>query len=151
MVVTIQLEMAERIRAKPGSEHYGALSVWIQSQCDVKVLRKLPPTVFWPRPGVDSAIIKILPAPERGRQIPNRRFFHEFLRGVFNQRRKFLRSVLANIYKSQLSKPQIDEILAPFGWKEGVRAEELDSSTLVALCEAVREKLKPVADLNPGE
>ena len=55
MIVTIQLELAERIRAKPGSEHYSALSVWIQSQCHVNILRKLPPTVFWPRPGVDSA------------------------------------------------------------------------------------------------
>lgn len=42
MVVTIQLELGQRMSAKPGKSHYGALSVWLQSQADVKILKKLP-------------------------------------------------------------------------------------------------------------
>src|SRR5262249_46117637 len=72
MLVEIQWELAERIRAQPGSDHYGALSVWLQSQCRVRVLKKLGPTVFWPRPQVDSAIVQILPAPELREQIGDR-------------------------------------------------------------------------------
>ncbi|MBI3861698.1 MAG: ribosomal RNA small subunit methyltransferase A [Planctomycetia bacterium] len=141
MVVTIQWELAERIRAKPGSEHYGALSVWIQSQCLVKVLRKLPPTVFWPRPQVDSAIVQIVPAPDRREQIGDRAFFHDFVRKLFSQRRKYMRSVLVGMYRNELSKTAIDETLAPFELKEGIRADELDSEVLVRLARAVQQKL----------
>ena len=58
MTVTIQMELAERIAARPGSKDYGALSIWIQAQCRVEILRILPPDVFWPRPKVSSAFLK---------------------------------------------------------------------------------------------
>jgi len=138
MLVTIQWELAERIRARPGSEHYGALSVWLQSQCHVGVLKKLGPTVFWPRPQVDSAIVEVLPAPELREQIGDRAFFHDFVRRLFQQRRKFLRSVLAAMYRKELSKMEIDERLTPFSFKEGLRADELDAGTLVKLAAAIQ-------------
>ena len=56
MVVTIQYELAERMAAAPGSSQYSALSVWLQAQTKVTLLKKLGPNVFWPRPQVDSAI-----------------------------------------------------------------------------------------------
>jgi 16S rRNA (adenine1518-N6/adenine1519-N6)-dimethyltransferase len=141
ILVTIQLELAERIRAKPSSEHYGALSVWLQSQCDVTVLKKLGPTVFWPRPRVDSAIVQLLPAPDRRRQIGDRKFFHDFVRRVFQQRRKFLRSVLVGMYRDVLTKEEIDERLQPFAFKEGIRADEIDAATLVQLADAMRQAI----------
>jgi 16S rRNA (adenine1518-N6/adenine1519-N6)-dimethyltransferase len=138
MLITIQRELAERIRAEPASEHYSALSVWLQSQCHVRILKKLGPTVFWPRPQVDSAIVQILPAPELCEQIGDRAFFHDFMRRVFQQRRKFLRSVLAGMYRKELSKAEIDERLAPFSFKDGIRADELDVPTLVKLARAMQ-------------
>ena len=59
MTATIQKELAERITARPGDKQYGALSLWIQSQCRVEVLRMLPPEAFWPRPKVSSAFIQL--------------------------------------------------------------------------------------------
>ncbi len=141
ILVTIQWELAERIRAKPSSEHYGALSVWIQSQCDVAVLKKLGPTVFWPRPQVDSAIVQLLPALDRRRQIGDRKFFHDFVRRLFQQRRKFLRSVLVGMYRDVLTKEEIDERLEPFAFKEGIRADEIDVATLVQLADAMRQAI----------
>jgi 16S rRNA (adenine1518-N6/adenine1519-N6)-dimethyltransferase len=138
MLVTIQWELAERIRAKPSSEHYGALSVWLQSQCDATVLKRLGPTVFWPRPQVDSAIVQLLPAPDRRRQIGDRQFFHDFVRRVFQQRRKYLRSVLVGMSRDDLTKEEIDERLLPFAFKEGIRADELDVLTLVQLAHAMQ-------------
>ncbi len=61
MTVTIQKELADRITARPGTKDYSALSIWIQSQCRAEVLRILPPSVFWPRPQVHSAIIQVVP------------------------------------------------------------------------------------------
>jgi 16S rRNA (adenine1518-N6/adenine1519-N6)-dimethyltransferase len=138
MLVTIQWELAERIRAQPDSDHYGALSVWLQSQCQVRVLKKLGPTVFWPRPQVDSAIVRILPAPELREQIDDRAFFHDFVRRVFQQRRKFLRSVLAGMFRKDLTKSEIDERLRPFEFKDGIRADELDVPTLVRVARAMQ-------------
>ena len=144
MIVTIQLELAERIRSKPSSEHYGALSIWLQSQCKVKVLKKLGPTVFWPRPQVDSAILQILPLPGSREKIGDRNFFHDFVRRLFQQRRKALRSVLIGMYRQEFSKTEIDQILEPFQFKEGTRADALDTETIVKLSTAMCERLAGV-------
>ena len=133
MVVTIQYEVGLRMQAQPRHEHYGALSVWLQSQCDVELAKKLGPTVFWPRPKVDSAVMKILPNPEARARIHDRAFFHDYILRVFNYRRKFLRSVLCGMYSKQLSKPEVDAVLAEFGLLESARAEELDVAAHIEL------------------
>ena len=144
MVVTIQWELAERMRAHPRSSDYGALSVWLQSQCRVKTLKKLGPTVFWPRPKVDSAIVRLLPDPRLRQQIVDREFFHDFVRRAFLHRRKHLRSVLVGMYRKQLEKTDVDAVLEPFALKDTVRAEELDFATHVQLSNAFREKVGPL-------
>jgi 16S rRNA (adenine1518-N6/adenine1519-N6)-dimethyltransferase len=111
MVVTIQYELAQRLNAKPGTSDYGALSVLVQAQCDVKVVHKLPPTVFWPRPKVDSAIVRIDPNPTKAALIHDRSGLHVFLRDVFGQRRKVLAGVLAQMYKGRITRAVIDETL----------------------------------------
>lgn len=138
MVVTIQYELAERMVAQPGSEMYGALSVWLQAQCRVKVLRRLGPNVFWPRPKVDSAIVKITPDAAAADRIDDRAFFHEFVRGVFGQRRKVIRGTLAGMYEPQLRKPEIDAILAEEGFSEQTRAERMTPEELVKLSNRIR-------------
>ncbi|MEN6498166.1 MAG: 16S rRNA (adenine(1518)-N(6)/adenine(1519)-N(6))-dimethyltransferase RsmA [Thermoguttaceae bacterium] len=141
MTVTIQKEVADRITAEPRSKDYGSLSIWVQSQCRVETVRILPPTVFWPRPKVHSAIIQItLDEQLRGR-IPDRRFFHEFVRAMFMHRRKFLRSELLSAFKDRLDKPQVDAILARMALGADARAEQLSVEQMLALCEIVREQL----------
>ncbi|MEO1996944.1 MAG: 16S rRNA (adenine(1518)-N(6)/adenine(1519)-N(6))-dimethyltransferase RsmA, partial [Planctomycetaceae bacterium] len=108
IVVTIQWELGLRMVAKPRSKQYGSLSVWLQSQCAVKVLKRMRPNVFWPRPQVDSAIVRLSPRPLARDQIHDRRFFQDFLRRLFHQRRKYLRSVVVGMYRRQLSKATID-------------------------------------------
>jgi 16S rRNA (adenine1518-N6/adenine1519-N6)-dimethyltransferase len=138
MTVTIQKELAERITARPGSKDYGALSIWVQVQCRVEILRVLPPDVFWPRPKVSSAFIQITLDEALRRRIPDRKLFHEFLRAMFCHRRKFLRSELLSAVKGRLGKPEVDAILARLNLSGSLRAEQLDVETMLALCEAVR-------------
>jgi len=137
MVVTIQWEMAERMRAKPGSDDYGALSIWLQSQCRVQVLKKLGASVFWPRPQVDSAIVRLEPDPLRRAAIGDRAFFHDFIRRLFTQRRKSLRSVLVSMYEDQLERTRIDAMLASMQLPDGARAEQLDVPVLVELAKVI--------------
>ncbi len=141
MVVTIQKEVAERIAAKPSTKDYGSLSIWVQSQCEVELLRSMPPAVFWPRPKVDSAILRITLDPERRRSIYNLTFFHQFVRSLFLHRRKFLRSVLVATYKQELGKNQIDEVLAEQHLPENARAEELDVTQILQLSQAIHGRV----------
>ncbi len=138
MTVTIQKELAERITARPGSKDYGALSIWIQAQCRAEILRVLPPAVFWPRPKVSSAFLQLTLDEALRRRIPNRAFFHEFVRAMFFHRRKFLRSELLSVVKGRLDKPQVDAILAQLNLDGTARAESLDVERMLALCDAVR-------------
>ena len=82
MTVTIQKELAERITARPGSKDYGALSIWIQSQCRAEILRTLPPEAFWPRPNVSSAFIQITVDDDPARPDSRRAVFSRFRPGV---------------------------------------------------------------------
>ncbi|MCP4173458.1 MAG: ribosomal RNA small subunit methyltransferase A [Fuerstiella sp.] len=143
MVCTIQLELGEKMIAEPGTSSYGALSVWLQSQCSVRIIRRLGPKVFWPRPKVNSAIVSIWRHDGRGDRIEDRKFFLDFLRRLFHHRRKLLRRVLVAMYSKQLSKPEVDAILEEQGHDRETRAEALDVPTLVKLgnkfCTAVRD------------
>ncbi|MBQ18726.1 MAG: ribosomal RNA small subunit methyltransferase A [Planctomycetaceae bacterium] len=142
MVVTIQWELGQRMTAGPGTSDYGALSAWLQSQCRVKMLRRLPPTVFWPRPKVQSAIMKLRPAPERRARIADRAFLQDFLRRGFQQRRKHFRGVLAGMYRKQLGKTDIDEILAELELPAGIRAEQIDVDGLVGLANRLYQRVE---------
>jgi 16S rRNA (adenine1518-N6/adenine1519-N6)-dimethyltransferase len=138
MVVTIQWELGARMTAKPGTSDYSALSVWLQSQCRVKILKRLPPSVFWPRPKVNSAIVRLFPDPPRRKQIHDRAFFQDFVRQVFTQRRKFLRSVLVSMYRKEIAKDEIDRMLTELHLGEKVRAEELEPEVLVEISNCIR-------------
>ena len=133
MVVTIQYELGLRMQARQSQSHYGALSVWLQSQCQVEMLKQLGPTVFWPRPKVDSAIMLITPNSQRRAKIANREFFHGFIRRLFGFRRKIIRSVLIGMFSKQLSKADVDELLESMEISQNKRAEQLDVRTLVEL------------------
>jgi len=141
MTVTIQRELAERIIATPGTKDYGALSIWVQSQSRAEIVRIMSPEVFWPRPKVSSAIIQISYDETLRKRIPDREFFHRFVRSMFFHRRKFLRSELLSAFKRRLDKPQVDAILAAVQITPNARAEQLDVETMLRLCEAVRAEV----------
>lgn len=138
MVVTIQKELADRIVAEPGSKDYGALSVWIQSQCRCQIVRVLAPNVFWPRPKVHSAIIRLDLVTEWRDAIEDLDYFHQTVRALFFHRRKFLRSVVISAMKDRLDKPAVDKVLCSLGHGETARAEELSVQQIQQLVEALR-------------
>ncbi len=141
MTVTIQKELGERITARPSTKDYSALSIWVQSLCDAEIVRIMPPTVFWPRPKVHSAILHIVHREEKRARIPDVDFFHTFIRSIFLHRRKYLRSVVLSAFKGRLDKPAVDEVLVKLQLGADARAEQLDVATMLALSELLREKL----------
>jgi len=133
MVVTIQYELAERLAAAPRTSAYSALSVLVQSLCQVRRVHKLGRTVFWPRPDVDSAIVRLDPDPTRRAAIHDVSALQAFLRDLFTQRRKVLRGMLGQMFKGRLARTDIERILSELALPEDCRAEELEVDQLVRL------------------
>lgn len=144
MVAMIQLELGQRMAARPGDAgdagggggSYGALSAWIQNLAGVKVLKKVPPSVFWPRPGVHSAVVRLNKNPRAREQIADLRFFQDFLRRLFHHRRKLMRGVLCGMYRKELEKSEVDAVLAAEGYDPNARAEAFDPTQLRDLANA---------------
>jgi len=138
MVVTIQKELADRIMAQPSTKDYGALSVWMQSQATVELVRTLAPSVFWPVPKVTSAVIRIVVDPVRRAAIGDLEYFHQFIKALFFHRRKFLRANVQSALKRHASRDEIDGLLAAMDFAPDARTEQLDVATLLAFTKKVR-------------
>jgi len=134
--VTVQREMAERMTARPGTSNYNGLSVWIGSQCRGEIVRILPPTVFWPRPKVESAVVRLVVDDARRGAITDSERFHRFVRDVFCHRRKALRGVLTRLAGGKGAegvRDAVDRLLATFGLSADTRAEEVAPDDFVRL------------------
>jgi len=85
----VQLEVAERVTAKPGTAEYGALSVFMQAAYQVTRPLVVRRGAFFPQPNVDSALIVLVPRQER---IEETTWFRKLVKAAFSQRRKQLRN-----------------------------------------------------------
>jgi 16S rRNA (adenine1518-N6/adenine1519-N6)-dimethyltransferase len=140
MVVTVQWEIAARLMARPGTADYGALAVLVQGLAEVELVRKLAASVFWPRPKVESAIVRIAPnAAQRARVVERvgsvLRFRH-FLRDLYTHRRKNLRGALTGWPSGRRAKEDVDRTLAELGIPGTTRAEDLEVEQHLRLCAA---------------
>lgn len=124
--VMVQREIADRLRAEPGGRTYGAPSVLVQMACEVRLLRKVDPAVFRPRPRVESAILALRrtgPAAD-----PDTR---DLVRAAFAHRRKSLARSVELVRPGSLAATR--EALAEMGLAPGVRAEALAPEDFAAL------------------
>lgn len=126
--VTIQREVAERLRASPGTRDYSELSVLVQAMCEMKRLALLPPGCFWPPPKVDSEMVAITPRKEPLTREPER--LSALCRMLFTQRRKQIGRTLAK------ASPGLLDSLPP-GVSPTMRAEQLTVEQLVTMSRRV--------------
>ncbi|HDS83843.1 MAG TPA: ribosomal RNA small subunit methyltransferase A [Phycisphaerales bacterium] len=92
MVVTVQKEVADRMAATPGHDEYGTLSILMTATGRVHLLRKLPASVFWPRPQVESAMIVFERDPKKAAQIHDMATFRQVITLFMGHRRKMLKA-----------------------------------------------------------
>jgi 16S rRNA (adenine1518-N6/adenine1519-N6)-dimethyltransferase len=90
MYITIQKEVADRIIAKPNSRDYGILSILLNAVGQPRIIRVLKPTVFWPQPQVDSAMVEFIRKQEKLKRIKNLDLFIETVNLFMGHRRKTL-------------------------------------------------------------
>ncbi|MBM4022700.1 MAG: hypothetical protein FJ284_10765 [Planctomycetes bacterium] len=135
-IVTVQRELAERMTAAAGDPSYNALSVWIGSQCRGEIVRMLPPSVFWPRPKVESAIVRLDVDRARREAIRDLHRFQTFVRDVFCHRRKLLQGVLVRLAGGKAdprARSRAEHALATLGLGPSARAEEIEPDLFVRL------------------
>lgn len=124
--VMVQREIADRLRAAPGSRTYGSPSVAAQLACEVELLRKVDPAVFRPRPRVDSAILR-LRRTGPGADAATR----ALIRASFAHRRKSLARSLEHGAKGSLAPARA--ALAAMDLPEDARAESLSPAEFATL------------------
>jgi 16S rRNA (adenine1518-N6/adenine1519-N6)-dimethyltransferase len=120
-LIMVQREAGERLAARAGEDAYGAVSVKVAYRAEADVLRRVPPTVFWPKPGVESVLVRLTPRPAR--VAVNQRKLFRVVEAGFAERRKTMKNALRRL---GLSPPEAAEALATSGLSARVRAEEID-------------------------
>jgi len=120
-VVLVQREVGERLTASPGSKAYGAVSVLVAYHCATEVLGKVPPTVFWPPPKVESILVRLSRVPPKVKT-PSKELM-TVVRSAFSQRRKTLRNALSSVLAIDVQK--VERVLEHAGISPAARAEEL--------------------------
>lgn len=93
MVLTMQYEVAERIISAPGAMNL--LAIAVQFYGVPRIISKLSPAVFWPRPHIHSAVVRIDTHQQRPVDVPSPQAFFRVARAGFSQKRKQLRNALA--------------------------------------------------------
>lgn len=132
LTLMFQREVAERIVAKPGSNHYGRLAILAQWRTDARIVLSLPPEAFSPPPKVHSAVVHLTALPEP-RFPADPKVLERVTAVAFNQRRKMLRSALKSLG------PDIEDRLRAAGIEPTRRAEEIP---LEGFCALAREMAK---------
>jgi 16S rRNA (adenine1518-N6/adenine1519-N6)-dimethyltransferase len=130
LTLMFQKEVAERIVAKPRTEHYGRLALLAQWRCDAKIVLVLPPEAFTPAPKVHSAVVHLTRLMEP-RYPADEAVLNRITAMAFNQRRKMLRSSLKGMG------PDIEAQLVAAGIEPTARAEEISLERFCALARVV--------------
>lgn len=136
--LVMQLEVAARIAASPGRREYGYLSAFVQYYARPKILLRIPPGAFQPRPKVESALIALYPPGERAHlAISDERAFLQFLKDCFTQKRKILRNNLRPLVGSAA-----ERIMESSGIAPGARAEQLNLQQFAQLFAVCKDRAR---------
>ncbi len=136
-MIMIQKEVAERLVAKPSSKEYGILSVFTQFYSDVEILFNVSKNVFYPKPEVDSSIVRLNLKSEITLNKLEENTFRRIVKTAFNQRRKILKNSLKNMFKD-LETSKLEKFFSlPFDFSR--RAEELSLDDFIYLAKNFAE------------
>jgi 16S rRNA (adenine1518-N6/adenine1519-N6)-dimethyltransferase len=133
-VAMVQLEVAERLVAKPGTPDRGQLSVKLQMAADVRMALRVKPGAFVPPPKVASAVVVIDPLPALRHQVPDLARFSRLVTAGFAHRRKTLANALR---LHHLPAAEVAAAMQRVGLPDKVRAEALDLPQWATLATAL--------------
>ena len=132
--IMVQEEVAERFCAKENTPEYGSITAAIALKGKARIVKRVSRSLFYPRPNVDSAVVKI--DFERGRiPVKDEKMYRETVRCAFLNRRKTLENNLINSFS--LTREQAKEVLRLAGIDEKARGETLSPERLAILADVL--------------
>ena len=135
ITIMMQKEVADRIKAAPGTKAYGALSIAVQYYSEVSSVVNVPKEVFVPQPKVDSAVLNLRILADRPADVRDREIFFAVVKAGFGQRRKTLNNSLMGV--AGITKEIVADSLAAAGIDPTRRAETLDLQEFAELSNQV--------------
>ncbi len=144
-LLTVQKEVGERFVGKPGSKQYCPISVLLYFYTDTKICYFLNKNVFYPRPKVESVVVKIVPLKKPRIKIENEKKFYEFLPLIFSYRRKKLTNVVKRVFK--IEKDVLVKELSNYEILPQKRVEQLTPEEIFQLFNIIKF-LKNLPDKN---
>ena len=124
ILVMVQREVGERLAAGPGDPQYGAVSVKVAYFAEAQVVGLVPPTVFFPKPKVDSALVRLRRRAEPPVSVPSADGLFALVRAGFAQRRKMLRRSLVPVLGAATPDVLADAGVAPTDRAEALGLDE---------------------------
>ena len=125
ITVMVQKEVAQRMKAVPGTKDYGALSLAVQYYARPQIIANVPANCFMPRPKVGSAVICLTRHDTPPVHVQDERLLFAVIRAAFNQRRKTLANALDHCTQIGLEKERLQECIQKMNLPAAVRGEEL--------------------------
>ena len=135
ITIMMQKEVADRIKALPGTKAYGALSVAVQYYCTAEAVVNVPKEVFMPQPKVDSTVLRLCIRKEKPVILEDRDMFFRCVKAGFGQRRKTLLNSLMGI--DNITKDIVRDALEKAGIDPSRRAETLNLEEFAKLSNEV--------------
>ncbi len=133
---TVQLEVARRMTASPDHPDYGALTVMIAAIADARLITTIPPGHFWPPPQIDSALVQLLPRPERAAAIRDYAFMESVVSQMFSHRRQTIGNALRHSFHGRIPREAFKTDDSP--WLKQ-RAGELSAEDFMALANRLQD------------
>ena len=125
VTVMVQKEVADRMKAEPGTKDYGALSLAVQYYAKPYIAAFVPPNCFMPRPNVGSAVIRLDCLARVPVEVHNEKLMFRLIRASFNQCRKTLQNGIANSAELSFTKEQAARAIEQAGFDVRIRGEKL--------------------------
>ena len=125
VTVMVQKEVADRMKAEPGTKDYGALSLAVQYYAKPYIAAFVPPNCFMSRPNVGSAVIRLDCLARVPVEVHNEKLMFRLIRASFNQRRKTLQNGIANSAELSFTKEQAARAIEQAGFDVRIRGEKL--------------------------
>ena len=142
VTVMVQKEVADRMKALPGTKEYGALSLAVQYYAKPYLAANVPPNCFMPRPNVGSAVIRLDCLDHTPVEVKDERLMFRLIRASFNQRRKTLQNGLTNSGELDFSKEEIGKAIEAAGLSPTIRGEKLGLEEFAKLADILLERRK---------
>ena len=131
VVVMVQKEVGDRIKAKPGTKEYGSLTVFLNYYFNVKKIMDVSKHVFMPKPNVDSIVLEFTKN-KQIRKVNNEQLLFSIIRDSFTQKRKTLKNNL-KAYNLDIIEKEVKKV----GFDLSVRAEQLSLDVFINIANAL--------------